>query len=236
MGKGLNHIFDDTKQARWFPRRAFFAFDASNRPLGPGSDPRLIGVMKSPSIRGLTMPAQGATPPRVSRLAKKTKAPKPDADNAAGKKNVRSGSKAGPAKKTAKAPAGAKEGLTADAAQTASKPRKRKPVKPKKSLTETSAPAKSRRSRRTRSELLPHEVLLAVARGEVIADHVPTFEERVEAAKAAAPYFAPKGTATSKPVKALAHEEALAALDQAEPAGPQLVSTQDEEGNDRQKT
>jgi acetyl esterase/lipase len=68
--------------------------------------------------------------------------------------------------------------------------------------------------------LMPHEVLLAVARGETIADHIPTFEERVEAAKAAAPYFAAKSASTAveagKP--ALDHEAALAALDQSEPA------------------
>ena len=48
------------------------------------------------------------------------------------------------------------------------------------------------------SGLLPHEFLLAVARGERIpmpadgadAFHVPTIEQRLEAAKAAAPYFA----------------------------------------------
>jgi len=72
------------------------------------------------------------------------------------------------------------------------------------------------------STLMPHEVLLAVARGEVIADHVPTFEERVEAAKAAAPYFAPKPPgakpAAGSPKAGIGpavggHEEALAALD-----------------------
>jgi hypothetical protein len=42
------------------------------------------------------------------------------------------------------------------------------------------------------SGLLPHEFLLAVSRGEAVGDHFPTFEERLDAAKAAAPYYAPK--------------------------------------------
>lgn len=42
------------------------------------------------------------------------------------------------------------------------------------------------------SGLLPHEFLLAVVRGEAIDGTVPTFADRLEAAKAAAPYFAPK--------------------------------------------
>lgn len=40
--------------------------------------------------------------------------------------------------------------------------------------------------------LLPHEFLCAVARGEVIDGHAPTFAERMTAAAAAAPYFAPR--------------------------------------------
>ena len=40
--------------------------------------------------------------------------------------------------------------------------------------------------------LLPHEFLLAVARGETIDGHTPTFAERMDAAKAAAPYYAPR--------------------------------------------
>lgn len=39
---------------------------------------------------------------------------------------------------------------------------------------------------------LPHEFLLAVSRGELIGDYQPTFEDRLDAAKAAAPYYAPK--------------------------------------------
>ena len=42
------------------------------------------------------------------------------------------------------------------------------------------------------SGLLPHEFLLAVVRGEAIDGAVPTFADRLEAAKAAALYFAPK--------------------------------------------
>ncbi|WP_139224878.1 hypothetical protein [Dokdonella immobilis] len=37
---------------------------------------------------------------------------------------------------------------------------------------------------------LPHEFLLRIARGEKIGEHEPTFQERVDAAKAAAPYYA----------------------------------------------
>jgi hypothetical protein len=40
--------------------------------------------------------------------------------------------------------------------------------------------------------LLPHELLAAVARGEEIDGVVPTFEQRIDAAKACAPYFAPR--------------------------------------------
>ena len=39
---------------------------------------------------------------------------------------------------------------------------------------------------------LPHEFLLRVMRGEPIEDHTPTFEERLDAAKAAAPFYAPR--------------------------------------------
>ncbi len=39
---------------------------------------------------------------------------------------------------------------------------------------------------------LPHELLLAVARGERVGEHEPTFAERVAAAKASARYFAPE--------------------------------------------
>jgi len=179
------------------------------------------------------MPAQGATPPRAPRSATKTPAGTKTANPKAAPKKP--GPKAkGPA--ASKSPLIAPDAIAPEAAPLAKKgkPHKRKSA-PQTSAAKTISPVKSKR-RRKASDLLPHEVLLAVARGEVIADHVPTFEERVEAAKAAAPYFAPKGATTSKPVKTLAHEEALAALDQAEPASPQLVRILDGEGNDRQKT
>lgn len=50
--------------------------------------------------------------------------------------------------------------------------------------------------------LLPHEFLLKVSRGEPIDGHHPTFQERVEAAKAAAPYFQPKLAQIQQEVKA----------------------------------
>jgi hypothetical protein len=40
--------------------------------------------------------------------------------------------------------------------------------------------------------MLPHEFLCAVSRGETIDGHEPSFDERLDAAKAAAPYYAPK--------------------------------------------
>ena len=43
---------------------------------------------------------------------------------------------------------------------------------------------------------LPHMLLLRISRGEKIGDYEPTFADRVDAAKAAAPYFAPKLAAT----------------------------------------
>jgi hypothetical protein len=39
---------------------------------------------------------------------------------------------------------------------------------------------------------LPHEFLCAISQGKEIDGHVPTFAERLEAAKAAAPFYAPK--------------------------------------------
>lgn len=44
---------------------------------------------------------------------------------------------------------------------------------------------------------LPHEFLLRVSRGERIGTHIPTFEQRCQAAKDAAPYYAPKLQATT---------------------------------------
>ena len=40
--------------------------------------------------------------------------------------------------------------------------------------------------------MLPHEFLLAVCRGEMVGGVTPSFEQRLDAAKAAAPFFAPK--------------------------------------------
>jgi hypothetical protein len=39
---------------------------------------------------------------------------------------------------------------------------------------------------------LPHEFLCAISQGKEIDGHIPTFAERLEAAKAAAPFYAPK--------------------------------------------
>lgn len=61
----------------------------------------------------------------------------------------------------------------------------RKPGAPNKRTADTIAKAEA-------TGLLPHEFLLAVTRGETIDGHTPTFDERKDAAKAAAPYFAPK--------------------------------------------
>lgn len=43
---------------------------------------------------------------------------------------------------------------------------------------------------------LPHEYLLRISRGEEIDGYKPTFTERMDAAKAAAPYFAPRLSTT----------------------------------------
>lgn len=61
----------------------------------------------------------------------------------------------------------------------------RKPGVPNKKSAERIAMA-------TATGMLPHEFLLAVARGEPVGDHIPTFDQRVDAAKAAAPYYAPR--------------------------------------------
>lgn len=44
--------------------------------------------------------------------------------------------------------------------------------------------------------LLPHEFLLAVSQGQLVDDYRPTFEERIKAAIAAAPFYAPKLAST----------------------------------------
>jgi hypothetical protein len=43
---------------------------------------------------------------------------------------------------------------------------------------------------------LPHEFLLRISRGEEINSHTPSFAERMDAAKAAAPYFAARLSTT----------------------------------------
>lgn len=49
----------------------------------------------------------------------------------------------------------------------------------------------------TKTGELPHEFLLRVSRGETIDGENPAFDKRIDAAKAAAPYFAPRlATAT----------------------------------------
>jgi hypothetical protein len=53
------------------------------------------------------------------------------------------------------------------------------------------------RDEATKTGELPHEFLLRVSRGEKIGEHEPGFLERVDAAKAAAPYFAPRLSTTA---------------------------------------
>lgn len=69
------------------------------------------------------------------------------------------------------------------------KPRGRKGGRPKGSRNQRT---KKILNRAETTGLLPGEILLAVARGEDILGRPPTFEERVDAAKAAAPYYQPK--------------------------------------------
>ena len=49
---------------------------------------------------------------------------------------------------------------------------------------------------------LPHEFLLRVVRGEEIDGTIPTFEQRVDAAAVAAPYFAPKLASIEQKIEA----------------------------------
>lgn len=48
---------------------------------------------------------------------------------------------------------------------------------------------------------LPHEFLLRVMRGGKISGHKPSFAERLDAAKAAAPFYAPRLAAIAANVK-----------------------------------
>ena len=52
--------------------------------------------------------------------------------------------------------------------------------------------AKEARVKAQATGQLPHEFLLSIVRGEEIDGAVPKLDQRIEAAKAAAPYFAPK--------------------------------------------
>lgn len=80
--------------------------------------------------------------------------------------------------------------------------------------------AANKASRETRekaaaSGMLPHEFLLAVTRGEAVDGYVPSFAERLEAAKAAAPFYAPKlsameATLTRKSFVEMTDEELMA--------------------------
>ena len=57
------------------------------------------------------------------------------------------------------------------------------------------------RNKAAKEGLLPHEILLKIARGELLGDHRPSFAERMEAAKAAAPYYAPRLAAIEQKVE-----------------------------------
>jgi hypothetical protein len=87
--------------------------------------------------------------------------------------------------------------------------------------------AVSRMTQKAREEaaavgMLPHEFLAAVARGEEIDGHLPTFEERVDAAKAAAPFYAPKLAATQVTASITRSHEDM--LDELSREGEEIVS------------
>lgn len=56
--------------------------------------------------------------------------------------------------------------------------------------------AKEARTKAQATGQLPHEFLLSIVRGEAVDDVVPKLADRIDAAKAAAPYFAPRMSAT----------------------------------------
>lgn len=56
-------------------------------------------------------------------------------------------------------------------------------------------------SRAKSSGELPHEFLLRIVRGEKIGETSPSLEQRIHAAIASAPYFAPKLTAIEQRVE-----------------------------------
>ena len=69
------------------------------------------------------------------------------------------------------------------------KPTGRAPGRPKGALNRVS---RETRDKAAASGMLPHEFLLTVVRGEAVDGYTPSFAERLDAAKAAAPFFAPK--------------------------------------------
>lgn len=96
------------------------------------------------------------------------------------------------------------------------KPTGRPPGRPKGVANKAS---RETRERAAASGLLPHEFLLSVVRGEAIGGYVPSFGERLEAAKAAAPFYAPKlsaveATLLHKPVERMSDEELQAIIDE----------------------
>lgn len=95
------------------------------------------------------------------------------------------------------------------------KPTGRAPGRPRGALNKAS---REQRERAATSGMLPHEFLLAVTRGEAIGGYVPSFAERLEAAKAAAPFFAPKLSAVEasvmhKPMHQMTDDELLALIE-----------------------
>lgn len=87
------------------------------------------------------------------------------------------------------------------------------------------------------SGLLPHEFLLLVVRGEAIDGTTPTFADRLEAAKAAAPYFAPKLSSVSmqaafKTSMADFTDAELLALIAATPEGSAAIAARDDTSAD----
>ena len=52
--------------------------------------------------------------------------------------------------------------------------------------------AREARARAQATGQLPHEFLLSVTRGETIGEKSPSLDQRIDAAKASAPFYAPK--------------------------------------------
>ena len=74
------------------------------------------------------------------------------------------------------------------------KPTGRAPGRPKGALNRVS---RETRDKAAASGMLPHEFLLTFMRGEAVDGYTPSFAERLDAAKAAAPFFAPKLSAVN---------------------------------------